>query len=160
MADMYDRLDQILKERGMSRRQLAIAAGIPLSTMSNLFARRTKAPSLGTLKKISDTLGVPLNAFAAPDELERVKPKLISITVTGLEEARRQFVKAQQEELRKSADTLKPLIGEEAAKQASELLYHFVKLNTAGQKKAIEILDDMTSIPKYQIFHDVFPDEQ
>ena len=78
-----------------------------------------------------------MNAFAAPDELERVKPKLISITVTGLEEARRQFVKAQQEELRKSADTLKPLIGEEAAKQASELLYHFVRLNTAGQKRPL-----------------------
>lgn len=150
-VDMYDMIDQILKERGMSRRQLAIAAGIPLSTMSNLFAWRTKAPSLGKLIKISDTLGVPLSAFISTDEMERTKPKCISVMVSGLEEVRRQFVKAQQEELRKSADTLNPLIGEEAAKQASELLYHFVRLNTAGRKKAIETLDDMTDIPKYKI---------
>ena len=150
-ADMYDMIDQILKGRGMSRRQLATAAGIPLSTMSNLFARRTKAPSLGTLIKISDTLGVPLSAFISTDEMERTKPKGIPVKVAGLEEVRRQFVKAQQEELRKSADTLKPLIGEEAAKQASELLYHFVRLNTAGRNKAIETLEDMTDIQKYKI---------
>ena len=118
-VDMYDMIDQILKGRGMSRRQLAITAGIPLSTISNMFARRTKAPSLGTLIKISDTLGVSLEAFVSLDEMKAVN--------------------------------INPIVNEEAAKRNSVLLYHFVRLNAAGQKRAIEILDDLRCVPKYKI---------
>lgn len=152
MADMYDRLDQILKERGMSRRQLAIKAGVPLSTMSNLFARRTKAPSLGVLIKISETLGVPLNAFVAPEEMERVKPKSIELQMKGVEDIQRKFIESQQEQIRKSIDMLKPIVGEAVAQQAAVLLYHFVGLTAAGRERAIEILDDMRHVPKYSVF--------
>lgn len=40
--DMFDRMDELLKEKGMSRRQLALQAGIPVSTLSAAFSRKSK----------------------------------------------------------------------------------------------------------------------
>ena len=53
----FDRLDAILKERRISRRKLAIAVGIPESTMSTAFMRRSGLSSDDVLK-IAQFLGV------------------------------------------------------------------------------------------------------
>ena len=55
---IYDNIDRILKEQHMTRRQLAIKAGMKESTMSAAFARRSTTFHPVNLKKIADVLGV------------------------------------------------------------------------------------------------------
>ena len=57
--DMYDKIDAILAEKKMSRRQLALAAGISENTLSGAFRRRTKNFSMDNVMKIANVLGVP-----------------------------------------------------------------------------------------------------
>ena len=59
MADMYDKIDAALGVRGMSRRQLAIKAGIPVNTLSAAYSRRSKNFSPVYIKKIAVPLYVP-----------------------------------------------------------------------------------------------------
>lgn len=56
--DMYDRIDAILAKKNMSRRQLAITAGISENTLSGAFRRRTKNFSMDNVLRIADVLGV------------------------------------------------------------------------------------------------------
>ena len=56
--DMYDKIDAILAEKKMSRRQLALAAGISENTISGAFRRRTKNFSMENIVRIADVLGV------------------------------------------------------------------------------------------------------
>ena len=54
----YERIDELLAEKGMSRRQLAIEAGISIDTMSSWFRRRTKRVPADCVKRIADVLNV------------------------------------------------------------------------------------------------------
>lgn len=58
---IYDNIDRLLKENGMSRRQLALKAGIGEGTMSTAFARRSTMFHPTNLQKIADTLGVTVD---------------------------------------------------------------------------------------------------
>lgn len=61
----YDRVDELLAEKGMSRRQLAIEAGISIDTMSSWFRRKTRNIPEGSISAIADALGVtPLSITA------------------------------------------------------------------------------------------------
>lgn len=61
--DIYDRIDAILQEKHMSRRQLAREAGVSYSTFAAAFSRRSKL-SFENITKIANTLQV------SPQELE------------------------------------------------------------------------------------------
>lgn len=71
---IYDNIDRLLEENGMSRRQLALKAGIGEGTMSTAFARRSTMFHPTNLQKIADTLGVTV------DEL---KSEPLNTTPTG-----------------------------------------------------------------------------
>ena len=58
--DVDSRIDAILKEKKMSRRQLAIAAGIPESTLAASFSRRSEKFSPKYLLRIAQVLGVSI----------------------------------------------------------------------------------------------------
>ena len=57
--DFYAQVDKLLKEQKMSRRQLAIKTGIPESTMSTAFMRKSLRFSELNKEKIAAALGVP-----------------------------------------------------------------------------------------------------
>lgn len=57
-----DRVDTILQERGLSRRQLAIKAGIPPSSLQSALERGHNI-TLDMLQKIADALGVTIDSF-------------------------------------------------------------------------------------------------
>lgn len=59
---MHMTLQQLLREKGMSRYQLSKASGIPWATLSNLFSGKTALTrcGAGTLGKLSAALGVPM----------------------------------------------------------------------------------------------------
>lgn len=58
--DVYDKIDEILKERKISRRKLAMMAGININTMSALFARRPERFPDKYLEKIASALSVSI----------------------------------------------------------------------------------------------------
>lgn len=59
---MHMTLQQLLREKGMSRYQLSKASGIPWATLADLFSGKTALMrcSAGTLRKLSSTLDVPM----------------------------------------------------------------------------------------------------
>ena len=61
--DTYERIDELLKERHMSRRKLAQIAGININTMSALFMRRPETFPPKYLEKIAAALNVPVTEF-------------------------------------------------------------------------------------------------
>ncbi len=61
-VDVGLRLRQIRQERGMSMRALSRASGLSTNALSMIERGRT-SPSVSTLYKISDALGVPITAF-------------------------------------------------------------------------------------------------
>ena len=68
--DCLARIKELLDERGWTMYQLSQAAGIPQSTLSNLFIR-CNAPSIPTLEKICHAFGISLSAFfEEPHETE------------------------------------------------------------------------------------------
>lgn len=55
--DVYDKIDEVLKKKHMSRRKLAIEAGIPESSLAASFARRSRM-SPENLQRISKVLDI------------------------------------------------------------------------------------------------------
>jgi len=54
--NVYNRIDAILKDRKLSRRKLAIMAGIPPTSLQSAFSRNVDDISSGMLQKISKAL--------------------------------------------------------------------------------------------------------
>lgn len=64
--DYLDRIRFLLKERHWSVYRLAQAAEINPSTLANLFARNN-VPTIPTLERICDALGITLSEFFSED---------------------------------------------------------------------------------------------
>lgn len=67
---IYDRVDQILESRRMSRRQLALLAGISENTISAAFRRKSKRVSLENIVRISRALDLSPKELCAGTDLE------------------------------------------------------------------------------------------
>lgn len=106
MNDMYDRIDALLEQRGMSRRQMAIAAGVNVNSVATAFARRTKNVSLDMVRRIADVLGVSLlELIGTPEELNAAS------TVTPAVTAKLTKVSGLLEELQKEIRSIDYLLG-------------------------------------------------
>ncbi len=69
MQTMKLRLKELLQERGMKQVTLAERVGVEKGYVSELVAGK-KIPSLGTLEKIADALGVEIIELFATDRSE------------------------------------------------------------------------------------------
>jgi transcriptional regulator with XRE-family HTH domain len=65
-VDVGERLRQLRKQYGLSQRELAKQAGVTNGTISQIELGRA-SPSVGSLKRILDCLGVSLGAFFTQD---------------------------------------------------------------------------------------------
>lgn len=63
------KIDKLLKDKGLSRRQLAIKAEIPPSTLQSALERNKEIP-LSMLTSVSDALGVNIYYVIGDDELQ------------------------------------------------------------------------------------------
>ncbi|GHV02586.1 hypothetical protein FACS1894211_14270 [Clostridia bacterium] len=59
--DFYDRITSLLKQKGITKRQLCAETEISYNTLASLFARRSKNIGVETLEKIAEYLEVPLD---------------------------------------------------------------------------------------------------
>lgn len=121
-----ERIDDILKSRKMSRRQLAIQAGIPPSSLQSAM-ERNKGISLNMLFSISDVLGVDPR-FLDPDTSSFLKP----------------ISRHKMNELQDGVDSLHFDINFPIVKK------YFERLNATGQEVALERIKELTEIPRYQ----------
>lgn len=124
--DIYDRIDDILKEKNLSRRKLAIMAGIPPTTLQSAFSRKTVNLPVDTIKRIADALGVPVSDLAGWSFFDELHPDMAN-EVNLYEQVVKQY-----------------------GSGVAELLELFADLNEDGQAKAIAALSDLTLIEKYQ----------
>lgn len=60
-VDIYDRIAKELQLQNKSRKDLSEGTGVPYTTLSSLFQRRSKNMRLDTLKLIADYLDVSLD---------------------------------------------------------------------------------------------------
>ena len=78
-----ERIDGILKEKRLSRRQLAIMAGIPTSTFQSAMQRNGQMNS-DMLNKIASALDMPVfNLLYPEDETRRLASLLIGVSGTS-----------------------------------------------------------------------------
>ena len=71
-----DAIDRIRRERGFSIEELAMRAGIPISTLSKINAGITKDPKLETVKAIARALECSLDDFNDADALQKNPARL------------------------------------------------------------------------------------
>lgn len=65
--DVYDRINILLAEN-KSKRAMCIALGMPYSTLSSMFQRRSKSIDIETLKKIASYLNTTLEYLVTGNE--------------------------------------------------------------------------------------------
>ncbi len=69
------RLNKLMKERGLTMYRLAIDSGLSESTIANIFRRNT-TPSIETLEQICKGFGITLAQFFADGEMVEMTPDL------------------------------------------------------------------------------------
>ncbi len=70
-----ERLNKLMKERGLTMYRLAINSGLSESTISNIFRRNT-TPSIETLEQVCKGFGITLAQFFADGEMVEMTPDL------------------------------------------------------------------------------------
>lgn len=137
---IYEYLDSILKERRMSRRKLALAAGIPPSTLQSAFERKGKM-SLDMLASIANVLQLSL-----PEEKKLYQTFGYEVD----------FVEESEDDKELFDEVFSDLISEREKKNTeyenylSEMAEAYSKLNSEGQHVAVERVQELTEIKKYQ----------
>ena len=130
----FDRLDRILKSRGLSRRKLAIAVGILPGTMSTAFSRKSGLSSEDVLK-IAEYLGVSpyyLEGWAEDEHASNIsQEQAVHLMGEDLETLNRLAAYDDQQQNRQRLDTA------------------FDKLNQTGQHEAVKRVEELTEIPRY-----------
>ncbi len=67
MADMYKKIDELLKQRGISGSKLSQDLGMSRSFMTELRKGRAKGITLETARKIADYFGVPVSVLTGAE---------------------------------------------------------------------------------------------
>lgn len=132
--DVYDRIDERLKEQHMSRRKLAMQIGVPPSTFQSMMERK-KGLTFDMLGEIVEALNTSLYSLYDTKEMEipdwLKKPQEATVNIPAEPKKERPPVECTQD--------AEELIG--------ELL---TKLNFTGQNVAVERVEELTKIPDYQ----------
>lgn len=134
----YEKIDSILKEKGMSRRQLAKIIKMSPNTLTSAFVRHSKKTfSIEIVNKISETLNVPIE-------------DIVEIEINPIELLPSQDdpdFSAKQELALKFLNGLRNRRQEE---QFETMKVYFDLLNEKGRDKAIEMISMLCRISEYQ----------
>lgn len=142
----YQRIDEILKEKKMSRRQLAELLNISPNTFTSAFVRKSKKSfSIEVANKISEILNVPL------DDIVEMDIKLVE-----LEPSKEDPDFAIKHEL--AQKFLAGLRKRRYDEQTETMNLYFDLLNEQGRDKAIEMVSILYRIPEYQEREEENPD--
>lgn len=127
------RIKELIKERRITIKQLAELTGIPVNTLYSIIKRDSERVRAETVQLLADALGVtPTYLIGYDDKI--VRPEQYS--QEGLNEIKSGAWAAYQDHI--ASTTERPILDA------------FRKLNIEGQQKAIERVEELTEIPKYQ----------
>lgn len=130
------RIRDVRKQKGLTQAYVASSAGIAVNSL-RLYEAGKRKPNIETLHKISVALLVPMT-----DLLDKTAESAYQAGIdigSEMEEWQNNII----EELRKQE-------GYSFSDDESRLIGAFSKLNTDGQQKAVERVEELTEIPKYK----------
>lgn len=157
------RIDNILNQQGISRRQLAIKAGIPPTSFQSAMARGD-GMSTKMLNKVADALGVPVQVLLTSDDIAQTSVNLaeqigyyescldVAIKNPDTPSELKEFIQKNRPDLNSVKNTIYALSIQamHANPEVEILLNAFDRLNEIGQQKAAERVEELTKIPEYQ----------
>ena len=131
---IVEKIDVILKERGLSRRQIAIKANIPPSTFQSAM-QRNGSMNYMMIQKVARALNCYISELLTPhEESEMIKNQLI----TALKNANK-FKKLNESEFTLTFSS-----------DSERISYFYNLLNDEGKRVAADRVQELTEIPKYQ----------
>lgn len=172
MKDLGNQIRKSRKEKGMSQEKLAAILGVTKSTISK-YELGQREPSFDQLIKISSALSlgpfalIPENMqnafFSGYNHLLHTKRYDNAKTDEEAEDAENDafelfqyFDKLDEFEQKRAVACVRALAGYDLIEDADSAhpieaaLTSLCKLNLRGQEKAVERVDELTEIPKYQ----------
>lgn len=123
------------QSKGLTQEELAKKLGISKSAISR-YESGQREPDLDSVEKIASTLGVSLRDLVSVDNL-------FNILVGGESLIETQYLSNLQNY---NDSSVEKKIGE----YQLQILVAMDKLNLEGQKKAVERVEELTEIPRYQ----------
>lgn len=83
--NFIEKLEVLMKEKGITRMGLAKKSGVPYTTIVNFYEKGTENIKLSTLKRLSDFFDVSLDFLVDDDELNRITTymELINVPIVG-----------------------------------------------------------------------------
>lgn len=122
------------KKANLTQAELAQKLGIPFQSISQ-WERNIRKPKLVTLRRIAAELNCPITDLLTTDDKSIVKLGFD----TGYKIGGDEWI-----------DYLKKWLGYSFSGTEQEIVFLLAQLNAEGQKKAIERVEELTEIPKYQ----------
>lgn len=145
----YDRIRSIRKQNGMTQEELAKRIGVKRAVISKYETGAIK-PSISQLEEIANALDVSLLEFMDSEKMFAAFKKGVSEPIDlqnpDIQKALRRYIKDGKLEFPGlvNGSVL------DAQYRENDLLYDFRKLNEEGQQKALERVQELTEIPRYQ----------
>lgn len=132
-----ERIGSIAKDKGINLHKLSSLAVVPYNTIYSIVKRKSNRIDMNVLPQIATALGVDLLDLL-PDDMAKLYRAGVEFGYDG-----------SQHEI-KSISRYFESIGYSWTKPEEKIISAFSSLNADGQKKAIERVEELTEIPKYQ----------
>ena len=161
MQTINERLREIRKSKNISQRKLGELAGMPQQAIAKYETGKVN-PKLTSLKRIANALDVKLEDLLIGTNWTEVEKPKSHNSGAEYEKARRdllqhlQRVGAKEKAISRkiggeiTSFTEKTIHGEQSTAYKNALNLAFDKLNLDGQKIAVDQVELLTEIPKYQ----------
>lgn len=145
-----EKIGNIAKAKKIPLRQIAIKAEIPYNTLYSIVSRKSNRIDNNALLKIATALDVSVFELMDPekclDDFKKGVSEPIDLQNPDIQKALRRYIKDGKLEFPGlvNGSVL------DAQYRENDLLYDFRKLNAEGQQKALERVQELTEIPRYQ----------
>lgn len=154
------RLKEILRNKKMTIKQLAEISGVPLNTLYSITKRDSSRIDKVVLRRISDTLGIDALELLGLESVDSssTEGRVLSLCVSEEFSKLDGFLGLDENgfpQFRKGSLAESVFFGEGTGVEDDRYRWYklnraFAKLNADGQQKAVERMEELTEIPKYQ----------
>ena len=144
------------KEEHLTQVQLAEKAGIAVNSL-RLYEAGKRSPNTETLRKIMSALGIEYywdfmsSMLDNTEEMRRAEQLLNRIKSDERQAKVRLYGEKAVSENEAEEEKIEEIYSSECTER---IVFALAKLNASGQEKAVERVEELTEIPKYQISPD------
>lgn len=131
-------IETIMLEKGLSIAKLSEKSGVEYGALYSLIKRDSKSSNSDNIKKIAAALDVPISDLIEGDA---------AATMQASQAILNDFTSNPQNWHKTEPGELTELVN---AQREERLKKAYYSMNEAGQEKAVERVEELTEIPKYQ----------